>query len=120
MIALDPHATAVVAIDTHRGRLDRAVATLPLAADRCGPVIARAAELFREVRALGVPVIHVVMEYRDGAEIAAVRGGRGEPGRRGGVLSLAMCAFTLERSPSGTKWFLSPEAIPHRSDTKLG
>lgn len=68
---LDPRATALVAIDMHRGHLDPAVATLPLPAERCGPVVARAGELFREVRAAGVPVVHVVTEYRDAAEIAA-------------------------------------------------
>jgi nicotinamidase-related amidase len=71
MITLDPARTAVVAIDMHRGHLDPAVATLPLAADRCGPVIKRAAALFADVRARGVPVVHVVTEYRDAAEIAA-------------------------------------------------
>jgi nicotinamidase-related amidase len=39
MIRLDPARTATVAIDMHRGHLDPAVATLPLAAERCGPVI---------------------------------------------------------------------------------
>lgn len=71
MITLDPRATAVVAIDMHRGHLDPAVATLPLPAERCGPVIERAAELFTEVRALGVPIVHVVTEYRDASEILA-------------------------------------------------
>src|SRR5512145_2936060 len=71
MITLDPARTAVVAIDMHRGHLDPAVATLPLAADRCGPVIKRAAALFADVRARGVPVVHVVTEYRDATEIAA-------------------------------------------------
>src|SRR3990167_3811709 len=71
MPALDPRSTALVAIDMHRGHLDPAVATLPLAADRCGPVIARAAALFRRLRALGVPIVHVVTEYRDAGEIAS-------------------------------------------------
>lgn len=68
---LDPRATAVVAIDMHRGHLDPSVATLPLAPERCGPVIKRAAALFDAVRPLGVPVVHVVTEYRDADEIAA-------------------------------------------------
>ena len=68
---LQAHSTAVVAIDMHRGHLDPSVATLPLAAERCGPVIARAAELFRELRAIGVRTIHVVTEYRDPGEIAS-------------------------------------------------
>lgn len=74
---LNPQATAVVAIDMHRGHLDPAVATLPLPAERCGPVIARAAQLFRELRAIAVPIVHVVTEYRDSGEIAAK-----EPRRR--------------------------------------
>jgi nicotinamidase-related amidase len=71
MIRLDRARTAVVAIDMHRGHLDAAVATLPLPAERCGPVIARAAELFRALRDRGVPIVHVVTEYRDAEEIMA-------------------------------------------------
>ena len=63
--------TAVVAIDMHRGHLDPAVATLPLPAARCGPVIKRAASLFADLRVRGVPIVHVVTEYRDAGEIAA-------------------------------------------------
>ncbi len=68
---LDPNTTVAVAIDMHRGHLDPTVATLPLAAERCQPVIDRAAALFREMRALHVPVVHVVTEYRDSNEIAS-------------------------------------------------
>ena len=71
MLRLDPSTTAIVAIDMHRGHLDPSVATLPLAADRCGPVIKRAAALFAGARPLGVPVVHVVTEYREPGEIAA-------------------------------------------------
>ena len=71
MITLDRGRTAVVAIDMHRGHLDPTVATLPLAADRCGPVIKRASALFAGMRAVGVPIVHVVTEYRDAAEIAS-------------------------------------------------
>lgn len=71
MVHLNPSRTAVVAIDMHRGHLDPAVATLPLAAERCGPVIKRAAALFADLRSRGMPVVHVVTEYRDAAEIAA-------------------------------------------------
>src|SRR3990167_2046742 len=68
---LHAQSTAVLAIDMHRGHLDPAVATLPLAAERCGPVIARAADLFTQLRAIGVPIVHVVTEYRDAGETAA-------------------------------------------------
>jgi biuret amidohydrolase len=68
---LDPARTAAVAIDMHRGHLDPTVATLPLAAERCGPVVKRAAALFAALRERGVPIVHVVTEYRDAAEIAA-------------------------------------------------
>jgi biuret amidohydrolase len=71
VIRLDPARTAVVAVDMHRGHLDPAVATLPLPADRTGPLIKRAAALFADLRARGVPVVHVVTEYRDSDEIAA-------------------------------------------------
>lgn len=71
MLRLHPDRTAVVAIDMHRGHLDPAVATLPLPAERCGPVVERAASLFVGLRARGVPIVHVVTEYRDPAEIAA-------------------------------------------------
>ncbi|HEV8586135.1 MAG TPA: isochorismatase family cysteine hydrolase [Methylomirabilota bacterium] len=71
MLRLDPARTALVAVDMHRGHLDPAVATLPLAAERCGPVIKRAAALFADLRARGVPVVHVVTEYREAGEIAA-------------------------------------------------
>jgi biuret amidohydrolase len=70
-LRLDPRSTAVVAIDMHRGHLDPAVATLPLPAERCGPLIKRAAALFADVRGLGVPVVHVVTEYHHPRQIAA-------------------------------------------------
>ena len=71
MMRLPAGRTAAVAIDMHRGHLDPAVATLPLAAERCGPVVKRAASLFAGLRERGVPVVHVVTEYRDAGEIAA-------------------------------------------------
>jgi nicotinamidase-related amidase len=71
MDKIDPKRTALVAIDMHRGHLDPAIATLPLPAERCSPVIARAARLFDALRARRVPIVHVVTEYRDAQEILA-------------------------------------------------
>lgn len=69
MIQLDPKSTAVVAIDMHRGHLDPEVATLPIPADRCPIVIAKAKDLFDRLRALDVPIIHAIVQYRDGGEL---------------------------------------------------
>ena len=71
MLRLEPASTAVVAVDMHRGHLDPSVATLPLPAERCGPLVKRASALFAGARERGVSVVHVVTEYRDPAEIAA-------------------------------------------------
>lgn len=68
---LDTHRTALVAIDMHRGHLDPSVATLPLAHERCAPLIDRAARLFQNLRALRIPIIHVVTENREPGEIAS-------------------------------------------------
>lgn len=69
--ALDPRSSAVVAIDMHRGHLDPAIDTMPLPPERIPGVIARAAALFDALRAAGVPIVHVVTEYRRPEEIAA-------------------------------------------------
>ena len=61
---------AVVTIDCHRGHLDPAVATMPLAAAKAAQVVAANASLLSGVRALGIPVIHVMTSYRNSAEIA--------------------------------------------------
>ena len=91
MIRLDPKKTAAIAIDMHRGHLDPSVATLPLPAERCGPVIKRAAALLAGLREREVRVIHVVTEYRDPGEIAANpfwRAAHDDPGKaRRGILS---------------------------------
>jgi len=68
MIRIDPRTTAAVAIDMHRGHLDPSVATLPLPAESCRRVIGAARELFRALRARGIPIVHVVTSYRDPAE----------------------------------------------------
>ena len=90
MLRLDPRTTVAVAIDMHRGHLDPAVATLPLPAERCGPLIKRAAALLAGLRERVVPVVHVVTEYREPAEIAAnpfLKAAHHDPGKaRRGIL----------------------------------
>lgn len=107
MIRLDPMKTAAIAIDMHRGHLDPSVATLPLPAERCGPVIKGAAALLAGLRARGVSVIHVVTEYRDPGEIAANpfwKAAHDDPGKaRRGIL-----AHNLAGSP-GTE--IIPELL---------
>lgn len=68
---LDPQKTAVVCVDLHRGHLDPSVATVPLPADRAARVIRDTAPFLRELRARGLPVVHVVSQYRDSDEIAS-------------------------------------------------
>ncbi len=71
MIRIDPKTTAVVAIDMHRGHLDPAVATMPLPPENCRRVIGAARELFGALRALGIPIVHMVTLYRDSSEAAS-------------------------------------------------
>lgn len=61
---------AVVAIDLHRGHLDMAVATMPTSPEVAKQVIAANLRLFTWARGAGIPVIHVMTQYRDAAEIA--------------------------------------------------
>ena len=68
---LDPHKTAVVCVDFHRGHLDPEVATCPLPADRAARVIRDSAPFLREIRRRNVPVVQVVTKYRDSDEIAS-------------------------------------------------
>lgn len=60
---------AVIAIDLHRGHLDPEVATMPLARERCGPIIAANQSFFGEARAAGIPVVHLLTMYRSVDEI---------------------------------------------------
>ena len=81
---------AVVTIDLHRGHLDPAVATLPLPADRAAAVVAANRTFLQRVRAQGVPVVHVITEYRDDDEILsnpfwrAIAGSTSTRGRQAG------------------------------------
>jgi nicotinamidase-related amidase len=58
----------VVSIDMHRGHLDPAVATLPVPADEARALVGRAAQVYRELRDLGVPIVQVVTRYRRPSE----------------------------------------------------
>ncbi|MET0277577.1 MAG: cysteine hydrolase [Pseudorhodoplanes sp.] len=59
----------IVAIDLHRGHLDMAIATMPLAADASARVVAANERFFSKARAAGIPVFHCVATYRDADEI---------------------------------------------------
>ncbi|MEX2328421.1 MAG: isochorismatase family cysteine hydrolase [Nitriliruptoraceae bacterium] len=61
---------AVLTVDVHRGHLDPEVATQPLPTDACTRVVAANIRLLDRARATGIPVVHVVTYYRDGAESA--------------------------------------------------
>ena len=60
---------AIVAIDPHRGHLDPDVATMPLATERCGPIIEANKRFFDKARAADIPVIHLLTMYRSVEEI---------------------------------------------------
>jgi nicotinamidase-related amidase len=60
---------AVVTIDLHRGHLDPEVATLPLPADRSAALVERCRGFLDAVRAIDVPIVHVITAYRDRPEI---------------------------------------------------
>lgn len=73
----------VFTVDLHRGHLDPAVATLPLPEQASRELVARAVPLLDRIRALGVPVVHVVTSYRDRAEILSNRYWAFQAGREG-------------------------------------
>jgi nicotinamidase-related amidase len=59
----------IVTIDLHRGHLDPEVATLPLPADRSAALVERCRGFLDAVRAIEVPIVHVITAYRDRPEI---------------------------------------------------
>jgi len=71
-LGVDRPVPAVVAIDLHRGHLDPAVATMPLAPDRAARVLAANARFFQSCRAAGIPIVHLLTQYRDAEEIASM------------------------------------------------
>ena len=62
---------AVIGIDLHRGHLDPAVATMPLEAKRAAVVVEANRRFFNGCREAGIPIVHLVTQYRDVAEIRA-------------------------------------------------
>jgi nicotinamidase-related amidase len=70
-VGVDRVRAAVIAIDLHRGHLDPAVATMPLAPDRARRVVAANARFLAGCRNAGVPVVHLLTCYRDVEEIRA-------------------------------------------------
>jgi nicotinamidase-related amidase len=71
-LGVDRPVPAVVAIDLHRGHLDPAVATMPLAPDRAACVLAANARFFQSCRAASIPIVHLLTQYRDAEEIASM------------------------------------------------
>lgn len=70
-LGVDHPKAAVVAIDLHRGHLDMAVATMPTSPEAARRVIAANKRLFEWARGVGVPVVHLLTQYRDVPEIAS-------------------------------------------------
>lgn len=68
-LGVDHVRPAVIAIDLHRGHLDPEIATMPLAPEKCGPVIAANQAFFGAARAAGIPIVHLLTMYRSVEEI---------------------------------------------------
>ncbi|HMC68373.1 MAG TPA: hypothetical protein VKJ07_04390, partial [Mycobacteriales bacterium] len=63
-LEIDPRRTAVITIDCHRGHLDPAVATMPVAPGAAASVVASTARLLRVARSSGTAVVHVILQNR--------------------------------------------------------
>ena len=70
-LGLDHIRPAVVAIDCHRGHLDPSVATMPASPETAARLTEANRRFFEDARAAGIPIIHVVTQYRDVEEIRA-------------------------------------------------
>jgi biuret amidohydrolase len=64
-LVIDPRETAIVTVDMHRGHLDMNVATMPTTADDAQRVVRNGKRVLENARLLGIPVIHVVLVYRN-------------------------------------------------------
>ena len=68
-LGVDKVRAAIVAIDLHRGHLDMAVATMPAAPEVATRVVQANRRLMDWARGAGIPVVHLVTQYRDAEEI---------------------------------------------------
>ncbi len=66
---VDHPKAAVIAIDLHRGHLDMDVATMPTSPQIAKQVIVANKRLFDWARSKNIPIIHLLTQYRDEAEI---------------------------------------------------
>src|ERR1700750_468283 len=69
-LGVDNPKAAIVAIDLHRGHLDMEVATMPTSPAVAKQVISANKRLFDWARGVKIPVVHLLTQYRDAAEIA--------------------------------------------------
>lgn len=63
-LTLEPARTAVVTVDCHRGHLDPAVATMPVAPDAAARVVANVRRVLDVARSARMPVVHVILQNR--------------------------------------------------------
>jgi biuret amidohydrolase len=70
-LGVDRPKIATIAIDLHRGHLEMSVATMPTTPDVAERVIAANERLFAWCRGVGIPVVHLLTQYRDAEEIRA-------------------------------------------------
>ena len=70
-LGVDTVRPAVLTIDLHRGHLDMDVATLPLPQAPAARVVEANRAFLQNARVHGIPVVHVVTEYRSKEEVAS-------------------------------------------------
>ncbi len=63
-LRIEPHRSAIITVDCHRGHLDARIATMPVPPERAASVVAVVAQVLKAGRAAGLPVIHVILQHR--------------------------------------------------------
>ena len=63
-LEIDPAETAIVTVDMHRGHLDPELATMPAPREVQVRVVTAGARVLRAARTKGIPVVHVVLQWR--------------------------------------------------------